>query len=168
MNPLEFFVTFLKASLFSTGGFGNLPSLHQDLVSNSLATEADFGQAIAVGQISPGPNGLWTIALGYLTYGFLGAFLSLIAITIPPFLVLVFAAFHRKIEHRPSVQGLMRGVQLAVVGLLAVVVTSLLSAGADWRALVFALGAFALALSKRVSVVIILGMAALGGFLIYG
>jgi len=57
---------FLKASLFSTGGFSNLPSLHQDLLANAWAKEADFGQSIAIGQISPGPNGLWVISLGYL------------------------------------------------------------------------------------------------------
>src|SRR5256885_13062862 len=81
INPFIYFLLFLKASLFSTGGFSNLPSLHQDLIANGWAKEADFGQSIAIGQISPGPNGLWVISLGYLTYGYLGAFLALIAIT---------------------------------------------------------------------------------------
>jgi len=57
---------------FSTGGFSNLPSLHQDLLANGWASEADFAESIAIGQISPGPNGLWVICLGYLTYGWLG------------------------------------------------------------------------------------------------
>src|SRR2546422_2464064 len=75
INPFIYFLLFLKASLFSTGGFSNLPSLHQDLIANGWAKEVDFGQSIAIGQISPGPNGLWVISLGYLTYGYLGAFL---------------------------------------------------------------------------------------------
>ncbi len=83
-NPLLYLLLFLKASLFSSGGFSNLPSLHQDLLSNGWATEAEFGQALAIGQISPGPNGLWVISLGYLTGGYLGALLALIAITVPP------------------------------------------------------------------------------------
>ena len=69
INPLIYFLLFLKASLFSSGGFSNLPSLHQDLLGNGWANDTDFGQSIAIGQISPGPNGLWVISLGYLTYG---------------------------------------------------------------------------------------------------
>ena len=34
INPFIYFLLFLKASLFSTGGFSNLPSLHQDLIAN--------------------------------------------------------------------------------------------------------------------------------------
>ena len=86
INPLIYFLLFLKASLFSSGGFSNLPSLHQDLIGDGWANEADFGQSVAIGQISPGPNGLWVISLGYLTYGLLGAVFALIAIVIPPFL----------------------------------------------------------------------------------
>jgi len=65
------------------GGLNNLPSLHHDLLTQQWAREADFGEAIAIGQISPGPNGLWVISLGYLTYGWLGSLLALIAIIIP-------------------------------------------------------------------------------------
>ncbi len=168
MSPLEFFITFLKASLFSTGGFGNLPSLHQDLIASNLATDADFGQSIAVGQISPGPNGLWVIALGYFTYGFLGAILALFAIIIPALIVLIMAALYNRIAHLTAVEGIARGISLGVVGLFVIVVISLLSGpGADWRGLLFFGGAFALSLSKKINVVIILTLAALGGYLIY-
>jgi len=168
MTPLEFFLTFLKASLFSTGGFGNLPSLHQDLLANGSATDADFGQSIAAGQISPGPNGLWVIALGYFTYGWLGTLLTVVAISIPPFLVLGLAAIHSRIEHLAWVQGIMRGISLATVGLFLVVVYSLVSGpGSDWRALLFAAGAFGLTSTRRINVIVILALAALGGFLVY-
>src|SRR5256714_6316531 len=100
IKPLIYFRLVLKASLFSTGGFSNLPSLHQDLIANGWANEADFGQSIAIGQISPGPNGLWVISMGYLTYGHFGAFLALIAITIPALLVLVGSSGYSHIEHQ--------------------------------------------------------------------
>ncbi|MGZ3630684.1 MAG: chromate transporter, partial [Ktedonobacteraceae bacterium] len=122
INPLIYFLVFLKASLFSTGGFSNLPSLHQDLIANGWATESDFGQSIAIGQVSPGPNGLWVISLGYLTYGLTGALLALIAITLPALLVLLVSAGYSRIEHQTWVQGAMRGVSLAVVGILFSVV----------------------------------------------
>ena len=111
INPFIYFLLFLKASLFSTGGFSNLPSLHQDLIANGWAKEVDFGESIAIGQISPGPNGLWVISLGYLT-----------------------------ILHQP---------------------------GVDWKGLLIALGAFGLALSRKVNILIILGLAGLAGYLLY-
>ena len=168
MNPLEFFVTFLKASLFSTGGYGNLPSLHQDLIGNHVAVEANFVQAIAVGQISPGPNGLWAISLGYLTYGWFGALLALCALMLPPLLVLVVAAGYNRIAGRPAVEGTMRGISLSVTGLMIVVAVSLIGAPTiDWRGYIIAAVAFGLAATKHVNILIILALAAITGLIFF-
>src|SRR5712671_5819958 len=157
INPLIYFLLFVKASLFSSGGFSNLPSLHQDLIANGWATEADFGQSIAIGQISPGPNGLWVISLGYLTYGYLGAFFALV--------VLLVSAGYSRIENRTWVQGAMHGISLAVIGLLlAVVWTILRQPGVDWKGLLIAVGAFGLALSRKVNILVILGLAGVVGY----
>ena len=168
INPFIYFLLFLKASLFSTGGFSNLPSLHQDLLGNGWAKEINFGQSIAIGQISPGPNGLWVISLGYLTYGYLGALFALIAITLPALLVLFVSAGYSRIEQRAWVQGGMNGISLAVVGLLLTVVWTILhQPGVDWRGLLIALGAFGLALSRKVNILIILALAGLVGYFLY-
>ena len=168
INPLIYFLLFLKASLFSSGGFSNLPSLHQDLIANGWATDSHFGQSIAIGQISPGPNGLWVISLGYLTYGFLGAFFALIAITLPALLVLLVSAGYARIENRTWVQGAMHGISLAVVGLLLSVVWTILhQPGVDWKGLLIAAGAFGLALSRKVNILIILGLAGVVGYFLY-
>lgn len=137
-------------------------------MSNGWAGESQFGQAIAIGQISPGPNGLWVISMGYLTYGYLGALLALIAVLIPPFLVLAISAAYAHIEQQPRVQGAMQGVSLAVVGLLLTVVwTILYQPGVDWRGLLIALGAFGLAYSRKVNFLVILVLAGLAGYLFY-
>lgn len=168
INPIIYFLLFLKASLFSSGGFSNLPSLHQDLLANNWATDAEFGQSIAIGQISPGPNGLWVISLGYFTYGYIGALFALIAITIPPLLVLVVSAGYARIEHRTWVQGAMYGVSLAVVGLLLTVVWTILhQPGVDWKGLLIAAGAFGLAASRKVNLLIILALAGVVGYFLY-
>ena len=168
INPFLYFLLFLKASLFSTGGFSNLPSLHQDLLSNGWAREADFGQSIAIGQISPGPNGLWVISLGYLTYGYLGALLALLAIILPALLVLLVAAGYARSKRQAWLQVAMQGVSLAVVGILLTVVWTILrQPGVDWRGLLIALGAFGLALSRKVNVLLILGLAGLVGYFLY-
>ncbi len=169
INPLIYFLLFIKASLFSSGGFSNLPSLHQDLLANRWASDADFGHSIVIGQVSPGPNGLWVISLGYLSYGVLGASLSLLAITIPPLLVLVIASIYDRLAGKRWVDGLMRGVSLAVVGITITVSWTIFhQAGFDWRSLGIALGAAALSMSKRINILIILGLAGLAGYLFYG
>ena len=108
------------------------------------------------------------ISLGYFTYGVLGAALALIAITLPPLLVLVVAARYDKIEERLWVQGAMRGVSLAVIGLTATVVWTILhQPGVDAKGLLITLGAFGVALSRKVNVLLILALAGLVGYLIY-
>ena len=168
INPFIYFLLLLKASLFSTGGFSNLPSVHQDLLARRWATESDFGQSIAIGQISPGPNGLWVISLGFLTDGVPGALLALIAITLPPLLVLVIASRYERVEERAWVRGAMAGVSLAVIGLLVTVVWTILrQPGVDWRGYLITLGAFVLAWSRKVNVLLILALAGLVGYLLY-
>ena len=168
IDPIIYFLLFFKASLFSTGGFSNLPSLHQDLLNNGWAKEVDFAESIAIGQISPGPNGLWVISLGYLTYGFLGALLSLVAIILPAMLVLVVSAGYHRIEHQRWVPGFMRGISLAVIGILLTVVWAIIrQPGVDWRGWLIMLAAAGLAMSRKVNIIIILGLAGLVGYILY-
>lgn len=169
MNPLLFFWIFFKASLLSTGGLGNLPFLKEDLLGLGWAQPADFVTAIAVGNLSPGPNGLWSVSLGYLIFGWLGAILALVALSLPPLLTLLVAASYSSIEHRPVVQDFTRGLALGVVGLTLAVALGLASSTiADWGGIFVAVGAFGLALSKRVPVLVIFFLAAVAGILFYG
>jgi chromate transporter len=168
MYLLTYFWLFLKASLFSNGGLGNLPILHKDLITLGWAPESDFVTAIAVGQVSPGPTGLWSISLGYLTLGWLGAGLALIALSLPPLLTLVVAAFYSRLEGVQAVQHFMRGLSLGVVGLTLAVAWSLAGAAVtDWRGIVIALGALGLTFNDKVPVLLVLALAALAGCLIY-
>jgi chromate transporter len=168
INPWIYFLLFLKASLFSTGGFSNLPSLHQDLLANGWASEADFGESIAIGQISPGPNGLWVVCLGYLTYGWLGGSLALIAIVLPALLVLVVSAGYKRIQHQRWVAGFMRGISLAVVGVLLTVVWAIIGQPmVDWKGYIIGVVAFGLALTRKVNILLILVLAGATGYFLY-
>ena len=168
MNPLLFFWIFLKASLLSFSGLGNLPFLHQDLLDLGWATETDFLSAIAVGQVSPGPTGLWSISLGYLTYGWAGAFLALLALSIPPLLAIGVISFYRRIENLLAVQNFTRGLMLGVVGLTLGTAWALArTAIVDWRDLVITCAAMGLALTQRVPAILILMLAAAAGCLIH-
>src|SRR5256885_7052168 len=72
MDPLELFGVFLKASALSLGGLSSLPLLRADLVAPGIATDDQLVQAIAIGRISTGPNGLYIVSLGYLVGGVVG------------------------------------------------------------------------------------------------
>ena len=168
IDPLTYLWLLLKASLFSTGGSGNLPSLHADLLARGWATERQFAEALAIGQISPGPTGLWVISLGYLTDGLRGALLATIAITLPPLLVLAVARLHRRIGTHPAAQGFVRGLSLAVVGISFVVMARLLSAnGIDGRSLLIMLASVGLGLTRRVPVIVVLAAGAFAGIAMY-
>lgn len=169
MNWWLYFWLYLKASLFSTGGAGNLPFLHADLPPLGWAREEDFLTAMAVGQVSPGPNGLWSVSLGYLTYGWPGALLALLALCLPPLLVLGLMSFYNRMEHLKSAQNFSRGLSLGVVG-LGFFIASLLAVSAvtDWAGVAIIVVALGLGLYRKVPVVIVLVVAAAAGVWIYG
>ena len=161
---LLYFWLFFKAALFSTGGMGSLPSLHADLLARRWATDRQFAESLTIGQLSPGPNGLWVICLGYLTGGLPGSLLALIALTLPPLLILVIERGYRHVQHHPAVEGFVRGLSLAVAGVFAVALTGILhSAGFSFRSGAIALSAIALALTRRVPIFGIIGLAGLAG-----
>ncbi|MDQ3328719.1 MAG: chromate transporter [Chloroflexota bacterium] len=168
MDLLLYFWLLLKASLFSTGGLGNLPILHEDLLARGWATDRQFAEALAVGQISPGPSGLWVISLGYLTAGWVGSALAVIAICLPPLVVLVVERVYRRLRSHVAVEGFVRGLSISVLGVFLVVLVGFLrSNGLDWRALAITVGAIGLALTRRVPVLAILLLAAAVGVLLY-
>jgi chromate transporter len=168
MNPLALFWIMFKAAMLSTTGTGNLPIVHQDLLSRGWATDRQFAESLAIGQISPGPTGLWVISLGYLVGGIRGAAVTLIAIVLPPLVVLVLVhGFYRRWGGHPATQGFVRGLGLAVCGIFTVVLAGIMkSAGFTSTNFLIMLGAIGLGATRRVPVVLVLVLAALMGILI--
>lgn len=168
IDPLIYFLLFLKASLFSTSGTGNLPILHDDLLARGWANERQFAESLAVGQVSPGPSGLWVISLGYLTHGLSGALIATVAISLPPLLIVAVDQLHRRIGDHPAVEGFVRGLSLAVIGVFLVVLFRLITGnGIDLGTVLIMLATIALGLTRRVPVIVILALAATAGALIY-
>jgi chromate transporter len=168
MDWLLYFWYMLKSYLFSTGGFGPLPSLHADLIAQGWATEKDFTEALAVGQLSPGPNGLWVVSLGYLTAGVGGAVLACIAMLIPPMFVLLVQHGHARVAHRPATHGLLDGVVLVIVGVSLIILAELLRAnGFDLGTLFIVVVSATLAISRKAPVNLILVLAGMVGLALY-
>ena len=92
--------------------------------------------------------------------------LALLAIVLPPLLVLVIERFYRRVQHHPAVEGFVRGLGLAAVGIFGVVLFGLLrSAGLTPRNLLIALASLALGATRRVPAIVILGLAATAGII---
>lgn len=170
IDPLLYFYLMLKASLFSTGGMGNLPAVRDDLVlRRGWASDEQIAASLSVGQITPGPNGLWVVSLGFLVDGLRGALVTTLAISLPPLLILlVERLFHRLGgDDHPAVRGFVRGLGLAGGGAFAVTLIRLLVGhGLDAASVFFTAASIALVLSRRVPPVAILLLAALAGALL--
>lgn len=168
MDWLTYFLIFLKSSLLSTGGRGPLPYLYSDLLAQGWARESHFAEALTVGEISPGPNGLWVVSLGYLTGGLPGALLATLAIALPPLLVLLVARIYERLKSYPATAGVLDGLVLAITGSgIAVLHNLFVSNGVNAITIAIAVTTAVLALSGRVHTLLLLaGAAVLGALLL--
>lgn len=165
MDWILFFGVVLKSILFSTGGFGPLPSLHTDFIANGWAGEQQFTEALAIGQLTPGPNGLWIVSLCYLVAGLLGAVLACIALLLPPLLILIVQRCYARIANRPATQGVLDGVVLVIVSFSIIVLAGIFrNNGLDIGMITITVISAVLAISRRVSTNIILVAAAVIGW----
>lgn len=143
----EVFAYFVKAGSVVLGsGYVLLPILRGDLVERTgWITEAQLLDAIAVGQVTPGPVFTAATFIGYLVGGPGGAIAATVGIFLPAF---IFSALSVRLLDRVKDSGPARwfldGVNAAAVALIAVVavvlgrhaVTDLATAGAAIVALV--------------------------------
>jgi chromate transporter len=167
MNWIIFFWVVLKSILFSTGGFGPFPSLHTDFISHGWAAEKQFTEALSIGQITPGPNGLWVVSLCYLVGGLPGAVLSCIALLLPPLLILIVQRGYTHIEKHPATQGLLDGVVLVIISFSVIILVRMFFGnGANIGMIAIAVISATLAASRRVSTSIILLVAVIIGFVL--
>ncbi|HET9808386.1 MAG TPA: chromate transporter [Candidatus Limnocylindria bacterium] len=166
MDPLTLFVVMLKDSALALGGLGSLPLLREDLVATGLATDAQIVQALAIGRLSTGPNGLWVVSLGYQMAGLTGAVMALVASSLPPLLILPATAVARRWLLSVPFAGLVRGAALATAGLLSATGVSLVVPPGhvpSWWQVVIGIAAAALTYQGRLHpAAVVIGGALLG------
>ncbi|HEY1570223.1 MAG TPA: chromate transporter [Pseudonocardiaceae bacterium] len=119
MTLTQTFVAVFLASLLGFGGLGSLPVLRGQLSAAGLAPDQLLLSSLAVGNISPGPNGLYLIAVGYFVDGYWGAAAATVAVLLPPFLVLLLDKLRARLIHLRRFRSALRSLGLAVVALLA-------------------------------------------------
>jgi chromate transporter len=102
--------------------FGNgaavLALLQHRLVGDGVLNLDQFLYAYALGRVTPGQNNLYLASIGYMIYGWLGALAAIVAIQVPGYLVLPVLKGYERVRHQRSVQGFIRGLTAASVGLM--------------------------------------------------
>ncbi|MGH2592366.1 MAG: chromate transporter [Anaerolineae bacterium] len=161
------FLTFLKiGSLLYGSGYVLLAFLRADFVTRlGWLTDQQLIDSIAIGQVTPGPVFTTATFIGYVLGDVPGALLATLGIFLPAF---VFVAISNPIVPRlrnsPWTAGLLDGVNVASLGLMAAV-TVLLGQAAFVDPLAIALGIISAVLLFRFkinSTWLVLGGAAVG------
>ncbi len=161
------FLTFLKiGSVLFGSGYVLLAFLRTDFVERlHWLTEKQLLDAVAVGQITPGPVFTTATFLGYLVAGTRGAVVATVAIFLPAFvLVAISGPLVPRIRRSPVASAALDGVIVASLGLMGVVACQLgRDAIMNWQTGLIAFVSAVLLFRYRVnSAWLILGAAAIG------
>ena len=166
------FLTFLKIGAILYGsGYVLLAFLHSDFVVRyGWLTSQQLLDAVAVGQVTPGPVFTTATFIGYLLGGVKGALLATFGIFLPSF---IFVALSNplipKIRNSVWVRGLLDGVNAASLGLIAAVTWTLGRASlVDPLTIFIALAALVLLLRFKLNSTWLIAGGALIGFLAMG
>ena len=158
---------FLKAGAFLFGsGYVLLAFLRGDLVERlGWLTDAQLLDAIAIGQVTPGPLFTTATFIGYVLAGIPGAIVATTAIFLPAFVIVALVGpIVDRVRDRPMTAALLDGVNAAALGLMAAVTLVLgRSAIVDPFTVVVALGAGAMMVSRRVPSVVMVVAGGLAG-----
>src|SRR6266849_7679152 len=116
------FQFFAKAGAFVFGsGLAIVPFLYGGVVGQfHWLTERQFLDAVAVAMITPGPIVITSGFIGYLVAGPFGACAAALAVFLPPYLLVIFAApYYRRFAQNRQVKAFVQGVTAAAVGAIA-------------------------------------------------
>ena len=122
MNIAAVYLLFVKYGLLSFGGGYVLITLFiHDLVEKyKLLTATEFGNLLAISQMTPGPIGINAATyIGYTTNGIAGGIIATIGLLTPAIFLVIAAAFYfRKWEKSIAAQGALYGMRPAALGLI--------------------------------------------------
>jgi chromate transporter len=164
---LPLFTVFLKigAVLFGSG-YVLLAFLRSDFVERlHWLTERQLLDAVAVGQVTPGPVFTTATFIGYVLGGASGAFVATVGIFLPAFVfVALSGVLLPRIRHSPTARAALDGVNVASLALMAVVTAQLARAAiVDCTTLMCALIAAVLLFRWKINSAWLVGIGAIAG-----
>lgn len=130
------------------GGYVFIPLIQEIVVSHhKWVTSQEFVDAIAMGQITPGPILVSAAFIGLKVAGFAGAVAATMGIYLPPALLMVTGTHAlERIKRSVAIQAALRGVRSAVIGMIfaAAVVVGRTSVPVWYSVLIFVVALYAL------------------------
>jgi chromate transporter len=163
---LDLFLNFLKIGAVLYGsGYVLFAFLYGDFVETGILSEQQLVDAVAIGQVTPGPVFTTATFIGYLLAGVPGAIVATIGIFLPSFIfVAITNPLIPKMRASPWLGGFLDGVNVSALALMAVVSVRLgIAAIVDIPSAVMAVVAAVLLIRFKVSATwLVLGGAAIG------
>jgi chromate transporter len=166
------FLTFLKiGSILYGSGYVLLAFLQSDFVTRyGWLTSQQLLDAVAVGQVTPGPVFTTATFIGYILGGVPGALLATVGIFLPSF---IFVALTNplipRIRNSPWLRALLDGVNVASLGLMAAVSVTLGRASlVDLPTILAAAAALVLLIRYKLNTTWLIAGGAIFGFLVQG
>ncbi|MGF1425633.1 chromate efflux transporter [Kitasatospora sp. LaBMicrA B282] len=158
-------VAFKVGALSYGGGFVIIPLMQSDVVDHDhWMTAAQFLNAVALGQVTPGPVVQTVAVVGYAAAGVGGGLLAAAVAFTPSFLFVVLGGRHfDRLRANTGVQAFLTGAGPAVIGAIAGSAIPLaLALGHAWQYVVLAGAALWLLAARRGVVAALLGAGLLG------
>jgi chromate transporter len=121
IGPLGIFFSFLKiGSVLFGSGYVLLAFLRSEFVDPGLLTNQQLLDAVAVGQVTPGPVFTTATFIGYVLAGVPGALLATVGIFLPGFVfVALTGPIIPRLRDSPVLAGLLDGANVASLALMA-------------------------------------------------
>ena len=118
-HQLLFEFSKVSMTLFG-GGYVMIPMLHEIVVDNyQWLSSAEFANAIAFGQMTPGPILVSATYVGYVSGGLLGAFFATIGIFAPSAIVMILlGSVFENVKDHPITTGVIRGIRPVIIALI--------------------------------------------------
>lgn len=164
------FWTFLKiGSLLYGSGYVLFAFLDAELVSKGLLSKATLGDAIAVGQITPGPVFSSATFIGWQIAGFPGALAATAGIFLPSFVfVAALNPLIPRLRKSALIAAFLDTVNVVAIALILVVCLDMGKESLqDWKTLTIALLSFIVAFRfKKLNSVFLISGGALAGYLL--
>ena len=161
--PALVWLAFKVGALSFGGGLVIIPLMQHDVVdAHHWLTDRQFSDAVALGQLTPGPVVLTVAAVGYAVSGVAGAALASVVAFAPSFaFVLAGAPFFDELRARPGPRAFLDGAGPAAVGaIFGAAVLLAPQAGDEWWQGIVIAACIAAALLRRSSfVILVLGLA---------
>ncbi|OIQ29588.1 MAG: chromate transporter [Bacteroidetes bacterium MedPE-SWsnd-G2] len=141
LNNTSIFLSFLKIGAILYGsGYVLFAFLDSELVSAGYLSRQALIDAVAVGQITPGPVLSTATFIGWQLNGYMGAIAATLGIFLPSFIfVLLLNPIIPKLRKSEALSALLNGVNVAAVALIAYVCFKMgQDSFLDWRSTIIA------------------------------